>query len=337
MAARSTDAASASRPLVAAIVPAHNAAATLAETLRSVRAQTYTNLDIVVVDDGSHDATGEIAREHARLDPRIRLIRQENGGVAAARNAGILATDAEFVAPVDADDVWAPEKTERQLTAMTANPNATLCYTWFACIDRQSRIIGFGARHTAEGDALRAMCRTNLVGNGSGAMMRRDAVIAAGLYDPTLRARGGQGCEDYKLYLALAAAGDVVVVQDFLTGYRILPRNMSSDTVQMCRSHLFVLDELSAARPELADDLNIGRRVFAQWLVLRAIRELRLTKVAGLFFTLARQDRDAALALIASAPSFIASRATAKVRRWLPAPRSPNKPPQPFPIGELET
>lgn len=323
--------------LVGVIIPAYEAASTLDETLRSVRAQTYRHLDIIVVDDGSRDSTGAVALRHAELDPRVRLIRQENAGVAAARNAGVAATTAEFIAPIDADDVWAPDKIERQVELMRANPRATLCYSWFACIDKQSRIIGFGARHTVEGDALREMCRTNLVGNGSGAMMRRDAAIEAGLYDPTLRARGGQGCEDYKLYLALAAAGDVVAVKDFLTGYRITPHNMSSDTAQMCRSHLFVLDEFAAAHPHLIAELNAGRRVFAHWLVLRAIRELRIAKVAELFFTLAREDREIAFALAASAPGFIAGRAAAKVKRLLPARRQTGAPPKPFPVGELST
>jgi len=123
------------------------------------------------------------------------------------------------------------------------------------------------------------MCRTNLVGNGSGAMMRKDAVIAAGLYDPSLRARGAQGCEDYKLYLALAAAGDVVVVPDFLTGYRTLPKNMSSDVVQMCRSHLLVVEEFRAQHPDLGRYLDEGRRLFGRWLVMRALRQMRPGKI----------------------------------------------------------
>src|SRR5690606_13068694 len=76
---------------VAVVIPAFNAEATLDETLRSVRGQTYRNLEIVVVDDGSTDGTYDLARCHAEADPRLRVLRVENGGVAAARNAGIAA------------------------------------------------------------------------------------------------------------------------------------------------------------------------------------------------------------------------------------------------------
>jgi len=147
--ARPHDEESANGPLVSAIVPAYNAAKTIDETLRSVRAQTYRNLEIIVVDDGSKDETAAIAEAHAGQDPRLRVIRQNNAGVAAARNAGILAARAEFVAPVDADDIWAPAKIARQLSLMKENPNATLCYTWWACIDHRGRVTGYGGRPCA--------------------------------------------------------------------------------------------------------------------------------------------------------------------------------------------
>jgi glycosyltransferase involved in cell wall biosynthesis len=323
-------------PLVSAIIPAYNAAKTIEETLRSVRAQSYHNLEILVVDDGSKDETVRIAEAHAAEDSRIRVIEQPNGGVAAARNTGILAARSDLVAPVDADDIWAPTKIARQVELMRANPNATLCYTWWACIDQRRRVTGYGGRHTAHGDALLEMCRTNLVGNGSGAMMRKDAVIAAGLYDPRLRARGAQGCEDYKLYLALAAAGDVEVVPDFLTGYRTLPNNMSSDVAQMCRSHLLVIEEFRLQHPHLSPYLDEGRRLFGRWLVMRALRQLRPGKVPELFQALAREDRDAAFALAAAMPVFVARRAASRVRRLFPAGKQEAGKPQSFPAGAID-
>ena len=318
-------------PLVAVIVPAYNAARTIEETLRSIRAQTYRHLEILVVDDGSRDATVRIAKTHAAEDPRLRIIEQPNGGVAAARNSGILAARGDLIAPVDADDIWAPTKIAHQVNRMRANPDATLCYTWWACIDHSGRVTGYGGRHTAHGDALAEMCRTNLVGNGSGAMMRKDAVIAAGLYDPGLRARGAQGCEDYKLYLALAAAGDVEVVPEFLTGYRTLPNNMSSDVAQMCRSHLSVIEEYRAQHPHLSSHLDEGRRQFGRWLVMRALRQLRPGKVPQLFQALAREDRAAAIALAAAMPVFVARRAASRVRRMFPAGKQRSRGRQAFP------
>ena len=322
-------------PLVSVVIPAYNAELTLNETLLSVRGQTYANLEIIVVDDGSTDATSTIVQAHAQRDPRIRLVRKENGGVASARNAGIAVSCGELIAPIDADDLWAPQKIERQVSALSERPGAMLVFTWFASIDKMGRITGYGGRHAVEGDVLRHMCRTNLVGNGSGALMRKAGVLAAGGYDETLRARGGEGCEDYKLYLRLAEAGEVVAVPDFLTGYRVTPDNMSSDAAQMCRSHFLVMDELGARRPDLAQDLRTGRRVFTQWLIMRSLRDLRFRRAGELLATLSRHDVSAAAVLLAAAPVFFLRRAALKLRKALPASASKHVK-RPFPVAPLE-
>src|SRR5579863_7666011 len=93
--------------LVTVVIPAYNAAHTIDETLRSARYQTHRNLEILVVDDGSKDATPEVVARHAVIDARIRLIVQENAGVAAARNRGIAEAKSDLIAPLDADDLWA--------------------------------------------------------------------------------------------------------------------------------------------------------------------------------------------------------------------------------------
>jgi glycosyltransferase involved in cell wall biosynthesis len=107
-------------PLVSVVVPAFNAANTIAETLRSISQQTYSALEIVVVDDGSTDETADIARRHG--DPRLRVVAKANGGVASARNAGIRNSHGAFVAFIDADDLWPEDRLERQLAAFAADP-----------------------------------------------------------------------------------------------------------------------------------------------------------------------------------------------------------------------
>jgi glycosyltransferase involved in cell wall biosynthesis len=253
-------------------VPAHNAEATIDETLQSVRSQTYPHLDVIVVDDGSTDGTCRIVLNHAAQDKRIRLVSQPNGGVAAARNHGIRVARGELIAPIDADDLWSPEKVARQVEVFEREDDGvTLVYTLHACIDHAGSIIGYGHRPAETGLGLRSMCHRNIVGNGSAAMMRRADVLALGGYDTTLRARGAQGCEDYKLYLAFAARGRITVVPDVLTGYRYTPTNMSSDVLQMERSHDLVFDELVARHPEVAADVAIGRRLCSRWLIVRAL------------------------------------------------------------------
>src|SRR4051812_20898906 len=100
--------------LVSVVIPAYNAAATLDETLRSVRSQTHGALEIIVVNDGSADGTGTIAQRHAAVDHRVQVVTQDNAGLAASRNAGWMRARSEVIAFIDADDLWAPTKIERQ-------------------------------------------------------------------------------------------------------------------------------------------------------------------------------------------------------------------------------
>jgi glycosyltransferase involved in cell wall biosynthesis len=258
--------------LVSVIIPAYNAAATLDETLRSVRSQTHRNLEIIVVDDGSRDETVAIARRHAMRDPRLRVLAQRNGGVAAARNHGIAASSAELVAPVDADDLWAPEKIEKQLAALRAGgERVALVYTWHAVIDAESRITSTAYRPSESGDVLRRMCRGNLVGNGSSPLMRKSAVLEAGGYDASLRARNAQGCEDVKLYFRIAERHHFALVPEFLTGYRQTRRNMSSDALQMLRSWELVAAEMSQRHPDCRAETRDGTAHLVGWLLGRAL------------------------------------------------------------------
>lgn len=115
-------------PLVGVIVPMYNASQTIDATLTSICAQTYRNLDIVVVDDGSTDDSGKSAQMWAEREPRLRLLRQLNSGVAAARNFGAANTPAEYLAFIDADDLWAPEKIEVQMrTLLNGESELGLC------------------------------------------------------------------------------------------------------------------------------------------------------------------------------------------------------------------
>lgn len=127
--------------LVSVVIPAYNAESTIDDTLRSVRGQTHRELEIIVVDDGSTDRTTSVVKAHAAADGRVTLIAQENAGVAAARNAGWQSARSAFIAFVDADDLWAPSKIERQLEViLRGGLRVGLVYTWWALIDEHNCI-----------------------------------------------------------------------------------------------------------------------------------------------------------------------------------------------------
>ncbi len=268
--------------LVTVVIPAYNAEQFIDGTLRSVRAQTHRTLEIVVVDDGSTDGTTAIVGGHAHQDSRVRLIRQKNGGVAAARNRAIAEARGQFIAPIDADDLWAPDKIEKQIVAMhRSGPLTGLVYSWQATIDEEGRVIhGFSHRPTASGNVLCDMLSGNLVGSGSAALIRTEAIRRVGGYDASLRARKAQGCEDYKLYLQIASHYEFAVVEEFLTGYRQMAGNMSSDLFQMLRSYDIVADEAAASFPHHANIILKGRAYMRRYLWHRALRA-RAPRMAG--------------------------------------------------------
>lgn len=317
---------SASRiPAVAVIVPAFDAAATLDETLCSVRAQTFRDLEIIVVDDGSRDETPDIVLRHAQTDSRVRLVRQPNSGVAAARNRGINEARAALVAPVDADDLWHPCKIERQVRTMEAvGPPVALVYTWFALINEAGRILGVN-RPGAEGNVFPLMCLRNVVGNGSSTLMRRAAVLEVGGYDASLRARNAQGCEDYKLYLQLAERYRFAVVREALTGYRYTPSNMSSDLMQMLRSFDLVTDEFRRRYPERAAEFHTGRNDFLRWSLGRALASGQRRNAAKLAAEAMRFDcRSGALTML-RVPAALCWRTAAPVRDAVLAALGPSR------------
>jgi glycosyltransferase involved in cell wall biosynthesis len=278
------------RPKVSVVIPAYKAEATIAETLLSARSQTYSDLEIIVVDDGSSDRTCGLVEEQAADDPRVRLMRQANSGVAAARNAGAAEASGEFLAPLDADDIWYPSKIERQVEQFAGgDPDLGLVYGWSATIDAQSEI---NKRPTSAiaGWVLPQMALRNFIGNGSSPLIRMSAFRKTGGYDPTLRDRNAQGCEDRKLYLQLAERYCYAVVPDFLTGYRLVAGNMSSDALQMLRSHDAVSSDFVISHPELASTFHESRNRLSRYMLRRALKHRQYGTARALIRSMMAHD-----------------------------------------------
>jgi glycosyltransferase involved in cell wall biosynthesis len=298
----------ANEELVTVIVAAYNAEKTIGETLHSVRAQTYRTLEILVVDDGSVDRTSEIVEEHIKADSRVRLIYQSNGGVAAARNRAITEARGEYIAPIDADDLWCPTKIDKQIKAMRNHgPKVALVYTWSALIDFEGTISS-RPEPEDEGDVLARMCLGNLPGNASSALMRKQVLLDVGGYDVSLRLKRAQGCEDWKLYLNIAESYEFAVVRQHLTYYRVTDGNMSSDVLQMLRSHDLVASEFRKAYPEYAEQFRESRDSILKWLIRRALLNANLWATAVLTMRLFRNDYRCAVRFLREAlvrlPSF---------------------------------
>lgn len=250
-------------PLVSVIIPAYNAESTIAETLASVRAQTYQALEIIVVDDGSTDGTQDIVWKMASAEPRLHVICQENGGVARARNAAIAAARGEWIATIDADDIWNPEKLERQVrVAMTSPLCPVLVYSWCRRIDAEGRVTADQGRPLHEGMAFDQLLGFNFINNASNALVRTDAARAVGGYEEAFQAFRAYGAEDIAFYLAIAERGPVAPAPGFLVGYRVTGKGMSAAPRRMRMAVEMVLFRLEQTRPDIPASLFALSRVF---------------------------------------------------------------------------
>ena len=212
------------------------------------------------MDDGSTDETRRVAQSTG--DPRIRVLSVPNGGVSSARNHGISATDSSHVAFLDADDLWRPEKLDRQVAALQANPDAGFCVTGAVRIDGESREVGemplWQPKDVCEALLLHSM----VVGCLSSGIARRNVLERVGLFDP----RFSQSA-DWDLWLRLAATTRFLIVDEDLVRYRTAPGNMSSNIELLERDTFGVLDSFFS-NPSSNPYAELRARAYgAHWLV----------------------------------------------------------------------
>jgi glycosyltransferase involved in cell wall biosynthesis len=250
------------------VIPAHNAAATIEDTMHSVLAQSWRSLELIVVDDGSTDTTAEVVGSLGAADPRVILLRQKQAGPAAARNRAIRHAAGEFVSPIDADDLWHPAKLEHQMKAVAAAPEAGLVYCLARRIDERGFVTGLIDGALASGCAFNRYVYSNFI-TGSSPLIRRSLLLAVGGYEESL-----QRLEVYLTQLRLLAKGPFEAVPLFLVGYRASPGSLSSNRDAMFKSWLTVRQMLRREFPQI-DRTTLqwahGRRSlqFAEHLVYR--------------------------------------------------------------------
>jgi glycosyltransferase involved in cell wall biosynthesis len=244
-------------PLVSVVIPAYNAEGFIGETLESVISQTYENIEVLVVDDGSQDRTPEIVESFADRDSRITLLRQSNQGATAARNLAIEKSRGEFIAPIDADDIWYPQNLEKQVQCMlNTNSSVGLVYAWSAHIDEKGLPIGSGRTSRIEGDVYIELVQDNFVGNASASLIRRVCFEMVGGYNSKLKEQNAEGCADWDLYLRIAECYEFRVVPEFLIGYRqLVSSSMSYNYQGMVKSYSLVMADAQQRNPQISANI----------------------------------------------------------------------------------
>jgi glycosyltransferase involved in cell wall biosynthesis len=246
---------------ISVVIPCYNAARFLAETLRSVLAQTRPPFEVIVVDDGSVDESAAVAK---RFGAPVRVIRQPNQGESAARNRGIDGATGEWVAFLDADDVWAPEKLARQWAAVQGRPEIVCCHSGFYLFGAQTGTPPAPDDVTNKSYEVESLLLTPLV-NTSTALVRRDL--------PTHFPIWTQYAEDMLYFTELSLHGGFAYVADALAGYRMHAAQQTKrkdSSVQNLQSRLRWL-ELNTERlgAERAHALNaLIRKQLLEWIDL---------------------------------------------------------------------
>jgi glycosyltransferase involved in cell wall biosynthesis len=203
------------RPLVSVLTPVFNAEAYLDEMLASLRRQTLTDFEVVLVDDGSRDASGSMLERAAQADPRFRLLSlPSNQGIVAALNHGLEACRGAYIARLDADDVAFPDRLERQVGYLEKHPEVIVLSTSLAYIDSTGRSLGRVRRPSPRGSLLQANPLLHPT-----VMFRREVMQSAGL---RYRAEFAYA-EDYYLWLEFSLHGRLGILDEVTVLYRVSP------------------------------------------------------------------------------------------------------------------
>ncbi len=231
-------------PLVSVVIATRNRAALLPASARSVLAQSAADLELILVDDASDDATPEAMAALAAADPRVRILRlPRRAGLAGARNRGIEGARGEYVAFNDDDDLWLPDKLERQLAGFRVCPEAALVYSPMIVVGTDGRERRVGANARDGHAALRRLLRGNFIGVPC-VLVRREALVCAGCFDEELPA-----LEDWDLWIRLAAAGGLHHVPGPVARVFRTPGSLLSRRPAMASACERLLERAAAALP----------------------------------------------------------------------------------------
>jgi glycosyltransferase involved in cell wall biosynthesis len=208
---------------ISVVIPCYQSAHYLPTAIESILEQTYAPHEVIVVDDGSRDNTREVA---VRYSDRVRYVFQDNGGVCAARNRGIQMATGDWIALLDADDAWKPEKLRLQAEAAERHPHALVIYTSSCCLHVDGSISP--SNQYLPADELWPALRFHNPIPLSSAMVLRQTLLDAGGFDRRLTS-----CEDWDLWMRLRLAGPFASVDEPLTIYRVTATSMSGNISRM--------------------------------------------------------------------------------------------------------
>jgi glycosyltransferase involved in cell wall biosynthesis len=236
-------------PIVSVVIPAYNAEKYIRESIDSVLTQTFKNYEIIVVDDGSTDSTGIIIQQSY---PSVRYIFQKNGGPAKARNVGIKEARGEYIAFLDADDVWMPTKLEKQIHYFNQHPEISFVFTENSMFDEKGII-----RHTLgkrerllKKDVVRNIFMSSYLATPT-VMVQKKVFEEVGYFEENLIA-----AEDDNMWMRIAMKFKVALIDEPLTMVRITRSSLTYDFTNIIKGVISHLELLSKKYPDIESRLG---------------------------------------------------------------------------------
>ena len=238
---------------VSVIVPAYNVRSYIEPALVSLQNQSFPDFEAIIVDDGSTDGTAEVVKGFCERDSRFQLLQKQNGGLSSARNYGIRHARAPYIALLDGDDVYEPDKLATHIAILDRAPEVGVVYSASRAIREDGRptFMSLSGKPVMSDPLFALLCK-NFIGHGSNAVFRRTLFDEVGEFDEGLRSS-----EDIDFWLRIAATRrwHFHRLPQVLCGYRVRPSGLSFNVAQMQRSHEQVLEAASRRSPEVVAPL----------------------------------------------------------------------------------
>jgi glycosyltransferase involved in cell wall biosynthesis len=221
---------------ISVVIPAYNAERTILETVKSVQEQTFQDFELIIINDGSNDRTLNLL--DIVEDSRLKVFSYKNGGLSVARNRGISRATGDYIAFLDADDLWTPDKLELQLQALQQNPKAGLAYSWTYFMDEQKQTVHLDRPLYFEGNVHADLLVWNFLAHGSNPLIRKEVIDSVGNFNPDV-----SGAADWDYWLRIAERWEFAAVHKPQIFYRLSSTSMSSKVEFMEQCQLDVLEQ----------------------------------------------------------------------------------------------
>jgi glycosyltransferase involved in cell wall biosynthesis len=242
-------------PTVSVIMPVFNVAPFVRLAVDSVLSQGFSDLELIVVDDGSTD--GSLETLQRVRDSRVRIISQPNAGSSAARNTGIQEACARYISFIDGDDLWLPQKLCTHIAFMEGHPGVDLTFSRSEVIDEKGRHTGRFSRRVSGLVSFEQLLVENVVANGSAVVLRREVLDKAGHFDVTLRASVDH---DVWLRVALTRPGNLYCIPEVLTRYRLRAGQITKDWRRMEQSGKDLMRKMRSLAPARVETVEGNAR-----------------------------------------------------------------------------